>query len=48
MVKVRKNVSIDYEVWKAARIYAAKNDLTVSEVIERAVKKFLEEESHGV
>ena len=42
-MKVRKNISIEYEVWKAAKIYAAQNDMTVSEVIERALKKYLEE-----
>ena len=43
MTKVRKNISIDYDLWKEAKIYAAKNDMTVSEVIERALKKYLNE-----
>ena len=43
MTKVRKNISIEYDIWKQAKVYAAKNDLTVSEVIERALKKYLNE-----
>lgn len=42
-MKVRKNISIDYDLWKQTKVYAAKNDLTISEVIERALKRYFEE-----
>lgn len=41
--KVRRNISIRYDIWKRVKIYASKTDQTVSGVIEQALEKYLEE-----
>lgn len=44
-MKVRRNVSIDSELWKKAKLYAVEHDMTVSELVEKALRKYMNESS---
>ena len=44
-MKVRRNVMVDSELWKKAKLFAVKRDMTVSELVENALRKYMNESS---
>ena len=40
--KMVTSIKVDQELWKEAKIFAAKNDITLTELLNRALKKELE------
>ena len=42
MAKVVTSIRVDDELWKRARIHAIENDETMTDMIERLLKKELE------
>jgi len=44
VVKIRTNIVIDYELWKAAKKLAVDKGVTFSQLVEEALKKMLEGE----
>ena len=40
--KIVTSIKVDQELWKEAKIVAAKNDITLTELLNRALRKELE------
>jgi post-segregation antitoxin (ccd killing protein) len=40
------SIKIDPQLWKQAKIEAIRNDLELSELVEQAIEKWIEDEAH--
>ena len=40
--KIVTSIKVDQELWKEAKIFAAKNDITLTELLNKALRKELE------
>jgi len=40
------SIKIDPQLWKQAKIEAIRNDLELSELVEQAIKEWIEDEAH--
>ena len=41
------SIKIDPQLWKQAKIEAIRNDLELSELVEQAIEKWIEDEAHS-
>ena len=40
------SIKIDPQLWKQAKIEAIRNDMELSELVEHAIEKWIEDEAH--
>ena len=40
------SIKIDPQLWKQAKIEAIRNDLQLSELVEQAIERWIEDEAH--
>jgi post-segregation antitoxin (ccd killing protein) len=40
------SIKVDPQLWKQAKIEAIRNDLELSELVEQAIEKWIEDEAH--
>ena len=45
ITRVNTSIKIDPEVWKEAKIQAIREDLTVSELLEEAIREYIKRKS---